>query len=129
MATDPLERAVIEAARQLYHEGPEDDWAKNSVILAMGKLIEAEESRERGTEIEWHELAEGDQLRSAKTGLFWEVIAVQKIKDGYQIGIRKDDKRALITRPTEAEPTAWVKRGPTGQIVDSFVTVWSSGGK
>lgn len=129
MATDPLERAVIEAARQLYHEGSPDDWAGCAVVVAMGKLIEAEESRKRGTEIPWGQVVAGDELRSIKSGTFWEVISTQKVKGGYKIGIRRNGKSALITRPTEAEPTAWVKRGPDGQAVDMFVNVFSSGGK
>lgn len=77
--------------------------------------------------IEWHQLAEGDELRSVKTGNFYPVTRVLKRAAGYQITVTMPDgSHQQIIRPTPAEPRAVVRRGPTGQTVDLFVHVFSS---
>jgi len=121
----PQERAVIEAARAWRRRTRVDPRADALFFEAIDALDtpDAEQS------ISWRELAEGDHLKSAKTGVFWEVISVHAMRDGYKIGIRLGGKRALITRPTLAEPEAIVRRGQTGRAVDMFVNVFSSGGK
>ncbi len=122
MATD-LERAVIEAARAL---------RKTQMSAEASALFKAVDALDAGQdpevrEVGWHEVTEGDQLRSAKTGLFWEVIGVDRLIQGRRIVIRRGGNTAMITRPTEAEPMAFVKRGATGKAVDVFVEVFASG--
>ncbi len=124
MATE-LERAVIEAARALRREGAFAREEIDAVIDAV-KALDAGQDPEI-QEIGWHEISEGDQLRSAKTGLFWEVIGVLKMRSGYKIGIRRAGNRGEISRPTTAEPTAFVKRGQAGKAVEMFVNVFTSG--
>jgi len=125
----PEQRAVIEAARRF---AADRDWMQGDPFPAY--LADAVEALERAQssavqEIEWWRVAEGDQLKSAKTGVFWEVISVQRMANGtYSIGIQRAGKRAMIARPTEAEPNATVRRGEAGHAVDTFVTVFSSGG-
>lgn len=122
----PLERAVIEAARAYLATLDRYGTADDAELAAAVKALDAAPVSEV-QEIGWHELAEGDQLRSAKTGLFWEVVGILKVRSGYKIGIRRDGNRADIGRPTPAEPTAFVKRGATGKAVETFVNVFSSG--
>jgi hypothetical protein len=122
----PQERTVIEAARALAASPLSAD---SGLGLSLRDALAALDAPDAEQSIGWHELAEGDQLKSAKTGIFWEVISVHAMKDGYKIGIRLGGKRALITRPSPAEPEAIVRRSRTGRAVDMFVNVFSSGGK
>jgi hypothetical protein len=83
-------------------------------------------------EISWSSLVEGDRLKSIKTGKFYEVERVyQERHPGragqYRIKLAGIDK--VVFRPTEAEPTAIVQRGATGNAVDVWIEVLSSGGK
>ena len=79
-----------------------------------------------GREVEWREVVAGDQLRSVKTGKFFEVLGTTKVSGGYAIRVQLATGPKTITRPTAAEPTATVIRGETGKVVDVFVEVFSS---
>jgi hypothetical protein len=118
-----LERAVIAAARR---------WANGIPSSGHGQeLIQAVKRYEASLtpgeqEIGWHELAEGDQLKSRKNGRFYPVTHVLKVTKGYEITLAGLERR--IMRPTKEEPSAIVKRGQAGQAVDTLVHVFSSGG-
>lgn len=124
MASNALERAVIEAARRWAADPSQDDRLTDAVLR-----LEAWERTQDPTvvEIGWHEVAEGDQLKSIKNGKFYPVTGSLKVKDGYAISVQGAPKP--IVRPTAAEPTATVRRGPTGSAVDTFTHVFSSGGQ
>ena len=125
MTASPLERAVIEAARSF----AKDPSYEHTCALwdAVDALDAAQDPEVR--EVGWHEVAEGDQLKSIKNGKFYPVASTQKNRDGYRIviALSAGSVRA-ITRPTPEEPTAFVKRGQTGAAVDMFVNVFTSGG-
>jgi hypothetical protein len=128
MTTNPLERAVIEAARSAM-KNPAND------LVALQRAIDALESWEATQdpevrEIGWHEVAEGDQLKSVKTGKFYPVLGTLKVRAGYRITIQVTPGAGgtkQITRPAPDEPSAFVKRGQAGTAVDIFVNVFSSG--
>jgi len=121
--TTELERAVIEAARSFCRA---EDGAKESLWTAVQALDAGQDPEVR--EIGWHEVVEGDRIKSVKTGKFYEVDDTFKFGKEFKISVRTGpDNAVTITRPTEAEPTAFVKRGQTGKAVDVFVEVFSSG--
>lgn len=127
MASNALERAVIEAARAYGHD--------DTTVVTHNALIDALTALERWEatqppevmELGWHELAEGDELRSVKNGQFYPVRRTLAILGG-KVEITLQGVPKAITRPTEAEPTAWVRRGTTGVAVDTITHVFSSGG-
>jgi len=123
--TTRLERAVIEAARAYVRSDPYNMIASESdpTPVALARALDTLDA-DGTTEIEWHELAEGDQLKSVKNGRFYEVTGVVALKDGHHITLSGIPKP--IVRPTPAEPRAIVKRGATGRAVDLFIL--SSGG-
>lgn len=127
MASNALERAVIAAARQWRHGHVRTIAATRGIEQAIDRLETWEASQEPTLmEVGWHEVTEGDRLKSIKTGKFYAVTGSLKVKGGYAISVQGAPKP--ITRPTLAEPTAWVKRGPTGSAVDTLTHVFSSGG-
>lgn len=126
-----LERAIIEAARRYVSADPYNLIGSASdpgpVALANAVLALDAWTEPEVTEILWNQLAEGDQLKSVRNGRFYAVERTAAMKDGIHVklaGIARE-----IVRPTPAEPRATVRRGATGQAVDMFVTVLSSGGK
>lgn len=134
MTTNPLERAVIEAARSWRHATPATiDHVNRDLIEAVDALEAWEATQDPEVrEIGWHEVAEGDLLKSVKTGKFYPVLGVLKVRQGYLITIQVTPGAGgtkQVTRPTEEERTAFVKRGQAGEAVDMFVNVFSSGGK
>jgi hypothetical protein len=77
-------------------------------------------------EIPWSALVEGDRLKSQKTGKFYEVEQVRKMADGYHIkvaGIAKE----IVRHGGPGDTTCIVQRGPTGEAVDVWFEVLSSG--
>lgn len=136
MTTNPLERAVIEAARAMVQlDRAADVPPAGTRELRVHEAIQALEAWEKTQdpevrEVGWHEVAEGDLLKSIRNGKFYPVRSIQKNKDGYRIVIvlGAESVRA-ITRPSAAEPSAFVKRGQAGAAVDMFVNVFLSGGR
>lgn len=131
MAANELERAVLAAARavaaiQVPGFTAEAE-AKNVLRRAVAEL-EAWGATQDPTiqEIGWHELTEGDELRSVRNGRYYPVTKVLKVRNGYEISLAGIPK--AIIRPTKNEPTATIRRGPTGQAVDTLIHVFSSGG-
>jgi len=126
MTANPLERAVIEAARKAVYDNT-PGW-----LVALHRAVQALEAWEATQdpevrEVGWHEVAEGDQLKSVRNGKFYPVRSTQKNKDGHRIVIALGaESTRAITRPTAEEPTAFVKRGAVGAAVDVFVNVFSS---
>lgn len=130
MTTNPLERAVIEAAREI---------ADSDVYLGdQGRLRRAFEALDAAqdpavTETPWSQVVEGDLLRSPKNGKFYEVESVRP--EAHYFASFKVTRIKLagigdaIFRPRDGELTAFVKRGATGNAVDTFIDVFSSGGK
>lgn len=135
MTTNPLERAVIEAARSMVQldrdAGVPPAGMRELRVHEAIKALEAWEATQdpEVREIGWHEVAEGDLLKSVKTGKFYPVLSVIKVKGGHRIVIQAGDKQPGIIRPTPQEPSAFVKRGQAGAAVDMFVNVFSSRGK
>ena len=133
MTANPLERAVIDAAR--FWRRATTTIELSDRALSVRKAVEALEAWEAGQdpevrEIGWHEVAEGDALKSVKNGKFYPVLSTLKVRGGYRITIALGPGRhTAITRPTPEEPSAFVKRGQAGAAVDIFVDVFSSGGK
>lgn len=129
MTLNPLERAVIEAARSLVRSVPELGtelfMPSAAPLVAAVKALDAPREVQ---EIGWHEIAEGDELRSAKNGRLYPVLSVLKLAGRrYRITLRTGKKRTSIERPTPEEPTAHVRRGPAGRAVETFVHVFTSG--
>lgn len=136
MATNQYERAVIEAARSYVRSDPygligsEADPAPVGLAQAVAALDAYHAKLEpKVTERGWHEVAEGDHLKSVKNGRFYPVVKVLKVRKGYEITIEAGGKQTTITRPTAAEPSATVRRGGTGDAVDLLTHVFSSGGR
>lgn len=133
MTTNPLERAVIDAARSMVQldrdaEVPPAGTRELRVHEAITALEAWEKTQDPEVrEVGWHEVVEGDLLKSVKTGKFYPVIGTLKGPEKYRISVLVDGVRRDIGRPTEAEPTAIVKRGATGKAVGVFVDVFSSG--
>jgi hypothetical protein len=127
MATNALERAVIEAARVLVSTTAYATPALSDALAALDAHEKAAEPKvtERG----WHEVAEGDHLKSVRNQKFYPVVKVLKVRKGYEITLKMPTGELTITRPTAAEPSATVRRGGTGDAVDLLTHVFSSGGK
>jgi|SRR5688572_3455101 len=126
MATNPHERAVIEAARSVARDGTS---AFNTLYDALEALDTYEKAAEpQVSERGWHEVTEGDHLKSVKNSRFYPVVKVLKVRKGYEITLKLPTGELTITRPTAAEPAATVRRGPTGDAVDLLTHVFSSGG-
>lgn len=131
MTSNPLERAVIEAAR--LHCAAIDEGSGKSYQQELRAAVKALNAHHAGQdpevmEIGWHELAEGDLLKSVKNGKFYEVMSVLKMRGKLRrVTILAGDTPVTVERPTAAEPTAWVKRGSTGRVVDVFTNILFSG--
>lgn len=128
MATNQYERAVIEAARSAVYD---EDGSPMLRLFEAVKALDAYHAKlePKVTERGWHEVAEGDHLKSVKNGKFYPVVRVLKVQRGkYEITIDAGGKQTTITRPTAAEPMAIVRRGETGDAVDLLTHVFSSGG-
>lgn len=136
MATNQYERAVIEAARSLTENygnpcGPDGaPWPEWSLLVQAVEALDAYHSKlePKVTERGWHEVAQGDHLKSVKNGRFYPVVKVLKVRKGYEITLKLPTGEVTITRPTAAEPSATVRRGATGDAVDVLTHVFSSGG-
>lgn len=129
MTINPLERAVIAAARSFSRDRvPHLEERLHEAIGALEAWEATQDPEVR--EVGWHEVAEGDQLRSAKNGKFYPVLRVDSIRGGKKkITIQAGRDWTTVERPSPTEPSAFVKRGQAGAAVDMFVNVFSSGGK
>lgn len=76
-----------------------------------------------GQEITWGEVVESDEIYSAKTGRWYEVIEVRA--RGARVAIR------AVNLPKVIEPLATdkvtVRRGATGEAVDMMISILYSG--
>jgi hypothetical protein len=127
------QRAVIGAARSWCRNAPEHMLHPIDIVLRDAvKALEAHEKAQSEAgiiEVGWHEVAAGDELRG-KSGTLYPVVGVQAITGSkWQIRIKMPNGEHSITRPTEKEPRAAVRRGPDGAAVDMFVNVFTSGGE
>lgn len=131
MAANRLERAVIAAARSLVAADPYNIFASKSdtTVTSLLDAIEALDAADLPQEMGWHQVAAGDSVKSLKNGKFYAVISVIALADGRrQLTLDLAGSPRAIVRPTDAEPTAIVRRGPDGVAVDTFVNVFASGG-
>lgn len=127
-----LERAVIEAAKawRAADTYPPPGPIVAVLMRAVTGLNDFERSQAAAgisEGVAWNTIAVGDQVKG-KTG-FYPVVGTLALTGGrtrLTINVRGDHK--TVTRPTEAEPTATVKRGPDGTAVQTFVDVFSSRG-
>jgi hypothetical protein len=124
-----LERAVIEAARA-WHDSVQCRRAEGffpPLAEALDALKEHEKAMAAGIrEIDWSLVAVGDEVQG-KSGTFYPVLRAVKVGDKYVIQIRMLNGDYTITRPSESQPMATVRRGQDGRAVDVFVDVLSSG--
>lgn len=125
---NPLERAVIEAARKVCDRASNlDEWVYplRRAVVALDQH-EAEQAAASIKEIPWRDVVVGDQLR-ANSGAFYPVTATLAIAGGKaRITVALPAGPQQLMRPTEKAPRAAVKRGPDGEAVDVFVSVFSS---
>lgn len=126
-----FERAVIEAARTWRTAREEHRMPRATELLdALAALDEHERAqREAGISegVAWRTVAVGDAVRG-KSGTFFKVEKVQAIAGGKTLlTLRLPSGPHQITRPSESELTATVKRGPDGRAVQEFVNVFTSG--
>lgn len=125
MATNELERAVIDAAREaIYDDSKLIDLYKAVRALDAFHAQQAPQVTERG----WHEVCEGDELMSVKNGQFYPVVKTLKVRKGHEITIKLNGAEKTIVRPIDTEPSATVRRGATGDAMDLLTSVFSSGG-
>lgn len=125
----PLERAVIQAARDLV-AGTPAPWSLGEHLTRLAGTLKALDvaQSDAGQEIEWHEIAAGDEVKSRNNGKFYPVTGVIALKDGRrQVTLDLNGNIKAIVRPTPEEPRAIVRRGQSGKAVDLFVNVFSSG--
>jgi len=123
-----LERAVIAAARR-YQDASSDA----ELIGAVMRLDQHEAALTAAgvTEIEWSQVAEGDELRG-KSGDFYPVTATKrewnmgKPTGNFLITVRQGDRERTLAR-SPGLGKATVRRGGAGKAVDTFVHVFSSG--
>ena len=125
-----LEHAVIEAAKawRAADTYPPPGYIVAALMSAVTTLNDYERSQAAAgisEGVAWNTIAVGDQVKG-KTGFYpvTDALALAASKVRLTINVRGDHK--VITRPTEAEPTATVKRGPDGTAVQTFVNVFSS---
>jgi hypothetical protein len=128
MATNDLERAVIEAARAFVQAaGYEGEAALVETVTALDAHLATQDPTV--VERRWHEVAEGDELRG-NDGKFYPVIRTLKVQRGrYEVIVQVGGQSKQLTRPgpDKKNPTAWVRRGPAGHAVDALTHVFSSG--
>jgi hypothetical protein len=126
-----LERAVIEAARALVQADRRAEVPPaGTEELKLHRAVQDLDAADLPQEIGWHEVAEGDEIRSAKNGRFYPVVGVVALAGqpaAWRIKIQTGTTQSVITRPSEKEPMAHVRRGQVGRVVDVFVSVLSSG--
>lgn len=117
----PLERAVIEAARNASDLDP-----RLGAAVAALDAHEASLAPDVREGVGWHEVAEGDEIPD-KAGNWHPVIRTLKVRRNlYEIVVQMPTGPQVLTRPSEKSPTATVRRGATGKAVDHFVHVFSS---
>lgn len=128
-----LERAVIEAARAFcagVGPGSLTEVAAKDQLYARVKALELhEKAMATGDirEIDWSLVAVGDEVQG-KSGTFYPVTATRAtVGYSYQITIRMAQGERTITRPSESQPMATVRRGQDGAAVDVLVNVFTSG--
>lgn len=125
------ERAVIEAARKFAH----DPFHGNGPLCHTVATLEAYErelAAAGAAEVDWHAVAEGDELRS-RSGTFFPVTATKrewkmgKPTGNFLITVQVPAGPKVLTRPLPTEPMATVRRGAAGRAVDLLVHVFTSG--
>lgn len=127
--TSHLERAVIEAARALVRDA-HDVVTGDVTVTNLQRAVAALDAADLPQEIGWHEVVEGDEVQSPKNKKFYPVIGTVALTGdpgGWRIKLQTGSTETVITRPTVAEPTAFVRRGRTGKAVDVIVNVMYSG--
>lgn len=72
----------------------------------------------------WGEVVESDEIRSAKTGKWYEVTSSVRLKNGKMKVIAKGLPKAI---EMAADKPVELRRGPTGEAVDMFTRVLWSG--
>jgi hypothetical protein len=120
---NPLERAVIEAAREVAA------WSVSAKLAAAVAALDKHEAEQAAAGIKdlpWREVVVGDRLRGG-SGAFYPVTATLAIAGGKaRVTVALPTGPKELMRPTEKAPRATVKRGPDGEAVDVFVSVFSS---
>jgi len=130
-----FERAVIKAARDLVRseDGDLREWIEplRSHVLALEEHKQAMAATGI-SEVGWHLVTEGDELKG-KSGAFFRVVATKREwkmgrpTGNFLITVKLPSGDKVLTRPTESEPMATVRRGDTGTAVDNIVHVFTSG--
>lgn len=133
MTANPLERAVIEAAREYAKANwlRQEDVYGEALVMAV-QCLDAHEATLAPAvhEIPWHEVTEGDELQGSDGTTFRPVLRTLKVQGGkYEITVQLNTGPKTLIRPTKEAPSATVRRGAAGQVVEMFVNVFASGGR
>ncbi len=121
----PAEKAVIEAAIAWRQAREDRRMPMATELLATLDALDAERSALTTTEkeITWGEVVTEDEIFSAKTGKWYEVITV--IRAGDRVKITAKGLPKVIT--PLASGSVKVRRGPSGEAADVLIEVLSSG--
>lgn len=121
----PAERAVIEASLAWRQARRDQRMPMATELLVALDALDAERAAPATTEKEltWGEVAEGDEIFSAKTNRWYEVIEARN--RGSRVLIRAKGLPKTIT--PEVSGSVKVRRGLTGSAVDVINTILVSG--
>lgn len=78
---------------------------------------------DEGKPAPWSTVVESDRVLSVKTGRWYEVLEVQRAGDAMRV------RFVGVSKPFPVDPAAQVQviRGATGEVVDMFIEIMSSG--
>jgi hypothetical protein len=121
----PAERAVIEVAIAWRQARKNQRMPMDTELLDALDGLDSERAAPAATEkdITWAEVVTEDEIFSAKTGRWYEVITTAR--QGDRVKIQAKGLPKIITPP--ASGSVKVRRGESGQAVDLFTEVLMSG--
>lgn len=120
----PAERAVIDLALE-YHADHPDHLSGTRLGSALNALERERAAGEpRVSERTWAEVVEGDEIYSARTGRWYEVIESRRQTEERMAIMAKGLPKIL--KPKAADPVR-LKRGASGDAADVLVSVLISG--
>lgn len=121
----PAERAVIEAALEMYRLGlPIGSSTEDALMDAAGRLEAERAAKPDEAEHPWGEVVTTDEIYSVKTARWYRVLEVTRLDD-WKTRVRLEG----VTKPFTNDSSArvLVRRSPMGQAVDTWIDVMRSG--